>query len=172
MGAEGEHRGDEPLADARRSFEDHERELLDQLLERVGRDIPPGATVGEAMREIERAATEDKDARELLLRAQTLGRENDGYLRSHFTKGEVPADDLETQYEFALAGKPQAREALQLMELIGVELEKRLSADLSVDEREARIVELLSEDPRLHDMAVRLDRLFGGSLSAPGDPDV
>ncbi|MGN6815423.1 MAG: hypothetical protein ACTHK3_04980 [Solirubrobacterales bacterium] len=171
MGSEDKHRGDELLAHARRSLEDHERELLDQLLERVWRDIPPGATVGEAGREIERAATEDEDARELLMRARTLGHENNGYLRAHFIQDGAPADNMEPQYQFALAGKPQAREALQLMELIGVELEKRLPADLSIDEREARIVELLSEDPRLNDMAVWLDRLFGGSLSTP-DPDL
>lgn len=166
MTSEGDHR-EEPLAGARRAFEDHERELLDEFFERLWRDIPPGATVGEAMREIERAALEDEGALELFLRVNTLGEANDGYLRSRITEFEAPVDDTEIQYRSPLAGKPQAKEeALELMDLLENEFDKRLPAGLSEAEREARIIELLNEDPRLQEMGERLDRLLRGESDA------
>jgi hypothetical protein len=51
--------------------------------------------------------------------------------------------------------------AAKLIELLGSEFDKRLPADLSEAEREARIVEILAEDPRLNEMATRLMRLLG-----------
>lgn len=169
MTSEGGYRADEPLAGAQRSFEDHERALLDELFERVWRDIPPGATVGEALREMERTVIEDEDVRELLLRVNVLGAANDGYLRSRFMETEAPIDDMETKYKLPLTGTPQAKEAVDLMHLLCDELEKRLPPNLSEAEREARIVELLNEDPRLEEMASRLDQLFRGGSA---DPDV
>lgn len=113
MTANGDHRGDEPLAGASRSFEEHEHQLLEELYERIWRDIPPGATVGEACAEMERAVLRDDDARELLMRVQALARVNDGYLRSHFLRANAPPKATETRYRFALAGTPQAKEAIQ-----------------------------------------------------------
>jgi hypothetical protein len=51
--------------------------------------------------------------------------------------------------------------AAKLIELLGSEFDKRLPPDLSEVEREARIVDLLAEDPRLNEMATRLMRLLG-----------
>lgn len=167
MTSEGDHRADEPLAGARRSFEEHERELLDEFFQRLWRDIPPGATVGEAMREMERAALEDEEVLELFLRVKTLEEANDGYLRSRVMEFEAPADDTEIQYQSPLAGKPQAKkEAMELMDLLQREFDKRLPAGLSEAEREARIIELLDEDPRLREMGERLDRLLRGESDA------
>jgi hypothetical protein len=168
MSADGDHRADEPLRVAGRAFEDHERELLEELMQRVWRDIPPGATVAEALAEIERAALTEDDARELLLRVQALATSNDGYLRSHFTQPEAPAETTETQYEFALRGTPQGKEAIELMRQLQEELEERLPAGLSEAGREARIVELLREDPRLAEMGTRLDQLFRGGPEEMG----
>jgi hypothetical protein len=156
MSADGDHRADEPLTAAGRAFEDHERELLEELMQRVWRDIPPGATVAE----IERAALEEDEARELLERVQALAKSNDGYLRSHFTQPEAPAETTETQYEFSLRGTPQGKEAIELMRQLQEEFEKRLPAGLSAAGREERIKELLTEDPRLAEMGKRLDQLF------------
>jgi hypothetical protein len=55
--------------------------------------------------------------------------------------------------------------AAKLIELLGSEFDKRLPADLSETEREARIAELLAEDPRLNELATRLMGLLGN------DPD-
>lgn len=51
--------------------------------------------------------------------------------------------------------------AAKLIELLGIEFDKLLPADLSEAAREARIVELLAADPRLNEMATRLMRLLG-----------
>lgn len=55
------------------------------------------------------------------------------------------------------------------MELLHDEFEKRVPADLPVAQREARIVELLTEDSRLNEMAVRMDLLFKGDLGGKAD---
>jgi hypothetical protein len=55
--------------------------------------------------------------------------------------------------------------AAKLIELLGSEFDKRLPPDLSEAEREARIAELLAEDPHLNEMATRLMQLLGS------DPD-
>lgn len=168
MTAEGDHGADEPLVAAGQSFEDHERELLQELLERVWRGIPPGATVAEAVAEMERAALEEDDARELLLRVTELAQANDGYLRSNFMQPKAPADPTETKYVFAVRGTPQGEEAIELMRLLQRELDDRLPAGLSEAEREARIAEPLKEDPRLGEMAKRLDQLFRDGPAATG----
>lgn len=56
--------------------------------------------------------------------------------------------------------------AARLIELLGSEFDKRLPADLSEAEREARIAELLAEDPRLNELATRLVQLLGGEPDA------
>jgi hypothetical protein len=161
MASDGNRQDGDPLAEAARSFERHERALLDELFKRVWRDIPPGATIAQAVREIERAVIEDEDARELLMRVKALDDGNNGYVHSRFREHEVPIESVETRYRFALAGTPQADEALMLMELLDAELQKRLPADLSEAEREARVVELLEEDPCLAEIALRLNHLLG-----------
>lgn len=61
--------------------------------------------------------------------------------------------------------------AAKLIEHLGSEFDKRLPPDLSEAEREARIAELLAEDPRLNEMATRLIRLLGNDPEAPSGPD-
>ena len=61
--------------------------------------------------------------------------------------------------------------AAKLIELLGSEFDKRLPAGLSEAEREARIVELLAEDPRLNELATRLLRLLGSESPTTGDPE-
>lgn len=77
----------------------------------------------------------------------------------------------EPHFEFALAGKPQAKEATRLMELLDGELQKHLTPDLSPAERKARVMEVVSGDPRLNAMAIRLDELLAGGSSASEKPD-
>ena len=75
----------------------------------------------------------------------------------------TPEDAHET-FRLTVAGSPQAKEAIQLMELLYEEIEKRVPADLPTVAREARIVEILEEDSRLNEMATRMDLLFKGDL--------
>lgn len=56
--------------------------------------------------------------------------------------------------------------AAKLLEFLGREFDKRLPPDLSEAEREARIAELLAEDPRLNELATRLMRLLGNEPDA------
>ena len=56
--------------------------------------------------------------------------------------------------------------AAKLIELLGNEFDKRLPADLSEAKCEARIVELLAEDPRLNELATRLARMLRGESDA------
>jgi hypothetical protein len=103
--------------------------------------------VAEAVREMKRAAVEDDDARELLLRVAVLQQANRGYLRSRFTEvAEEGFDTAEHRYQSVLAGKPEAKEAHEIMKRLFNELEKRLPPDLSPPEGDARVAEILSED--------------------------
>lgn len=61
--------------------------------------------------------------------------------------------------------------AVKLIQFLNSEFDQRLPANLSEAEREARIVELLAEDPRLAEMATRLTHLLGGEPPASDDPD-
>jgi hypothetical protein len=79
-------------------------------------------------------------------------------------RGQMTPEDAHEAFRLTVAGSPQAKEAIQLMELLYDEIEKRVPTDLPGVEREARIDELLTEDSRLNEMAARMDLLFKGDL--------
>jgi hypothetical protein len=107
----------------------------------------PGSHRGRGGTRDERAAVEDDDARELLLRVAVLQQANRGNLRSRFTEvAEEGFDTAEHRYQSVLAGKPEAKEAHEIMKRLFNELEKRLPPDLSPPEGDARVAEILSED--------------------------
>lgn len=56
------------------------------------------------------------------------------------------------------------------MRLLGEEFEKRLPSDLSEAEGEARSIDLLEDDPRLSDMAHRLDQILAEASPTLEDP--
>jgi hypothetical protein len=157
---------DDRLEGAGQAFEQHERELFEELLARAQRDIPEGATVAEAMAEMRRAIAEDDDARELLLRVSIIQSQNRGYIRSYFEQLNAKLADPGTRLTAAMGGRNLSREELDLMQRLGEELDRRLPPDLSEAERETRVVELLKEDEELAHMASRLERLalWGGKL--------
>jgi hypothetical protein len=163
---------DDTLDAAGRAFEEHERELFDELLTRVQRGIPEGATVGEAMAEMRRAISEDDDARELLLRVTIIQNQNRGYIRSYFERLNAKLADPGTKYTAEMGGRCLSQEELDLMQRLGEELDRRIPPDLSEAEREARVVELLEEDEDLASMASRLERLavWGGTPPPREDP--
>jgi hypothetical protein len=157
----------DPLKGAFESFEEHEKDLFEEVMSRIQRDIPDGATVGEAIAEMRRAMLKDDDARDLLLRVAVLQSQNRGYIRNHFEElSAKQAADIGTKYTGAIRGRPLSGEEQDLMERLGEEIERRLPRDLSEAEREARVVELLEEDEELARMASRLERLalWGGTL--------
>lgn len=167
MAAGSNQEPEDVLKGASEAFEEHEKDLLDEVMARVQRDIPEGATVGEAVSEMRRAAFEDDDAMELLLRMAVLQHQNRGYIRNHFEElAARQAADIGTKYTAAIRGRPLSEEELDLMERLGEELERRLPPDLSEEERAARVPELLKEDENLARMASRLERLaaWGGTL--------
>lgn len=134
---------------------------------RVQRDIPPGATVAEAMAEMRRAVSEDEDAQELLFRVTTIQGQNSGYISSYFESLPDKLEGLEPKYRATAKGRAISKEELELMQRIGDELEKRLPPDLSEEEREAQAIDLLMNDEELAPLAARLERLTeeGGPLS-------
>lgn len=155
------------LGNAARAFEEHERELFEELMTRIQRDIPEGATVEEAVAEMRRAILEDDDARELLLRSAVMQNQNHGYIRSHFEQLSAKLADPRSRVSPAMWGRPLSREERDLMQRLGDEIDRRLSPDLSEEERDARIVELLKEDEELAKMAARLERLAAGGGATP-----
>lgn len=140
-------------------FEEHEQKLFEELLARVQRDIPEGATVGEAMAEMRRAIAQDEDARDLLLRVSIIQEQNRGYIRSYFEQLAAKLADPGNKYAAAMSGRRLSQEEMDLMHRLGDELDQRLPSDLSEAEREARVVELLQEDQELAGLASRLERL-------------
>jgi hypothetical protein len=163
---------DGTLEGAGRAFEEHEQKLLEELMTRAQRDIPEGATVGEAMAEMRRAITEDDDARELLLRVTIIQSQSRGCIRSHFEQLNAKLADPEIKYTAAMGGQRLTQEQLDLLQQLGDELDRRLPSDLSEAEREARVIELLEEDEELASIASRLERLafWGGNLPPHEDP--
>jgi hypothetical protein len=158
---------DDPLEGAGEAFEEHERKLFDELMARMQRDIPKGATVSEAMAEMRRAITEDEDARELCLRVAIIQNQNRGYIRSYFEQLAAKLADPGTKYTAAMGDRRLSREELDLIQRLGEELDRRLPPDLSEAERETRVVELLEEDEELASMASRLERLAAGGGAIP-----
>lgn len=167
MTAEPDREHGDPLRAAAEAFEEHERDLLDEVMARIQRDIPGDATVGEAIEEMQRAMLEDEDAQELLFRTALLQNRGSGYIRTRFEGlAAAQSEDLHIQYTTA---RPMSEEALNLMTRLGDEVEKRLPSGLSEAEREARVVELLREDEELAELASRLERLL--PPAGPTDED-
>lgn len=161
MTSEPDRSPEDPLKGAGEAFEEHEKDLVDKLMARIQRDIPPGATVGEAIAEMQRAMAEDDDAKELLFRIVAVQNQNSGYISTQFEE----ASTRHVQYTSAMS-----REELELMQRLGEEIEARLPPGLSEAEREARVIRLLTEDEELAEMASRLERLTEGRM-APDEPD-
>jgi hypothetical protein len=161
MTAESSREPEDPFKGISEGFQDHERDLLGEAIARIQRDIPEKATVGEAVEEMRRAMSEEDDAAELLFRVAILQNYGGGYIRSHLEELADRQDpDLHVKYTSAIP--PMSEEALNLMMRLGEEIDKRLPSGLSEAEREARVVELLSEDEELGELATRLDRLMTG----------
>jgi uncharacterized protein with PIN domain len=57
-----------PLQGAERAFEEHEAEMVEELIALAERGLPENATVGEAVIEMRRAMREDPEAQELVHR--------------------------------------------------------------------------------------------------------
>jgi len=157
MTADSSREPDDPLNGASEAFQEHEKELFDEALARIQRDIPKEATVEEALAEMRRAMLEEDDAQKLLFRIAVLQHGGSGYIRARLEDlAAEESEDLHVQYTSA----PMSQEALALMMRLGAEIEKRLPSDLSEAEREARVVELLQEDEELAELAWRLERLL------------
>lgn len=58
----------DPLQGAERAFEEHEAEMVEELIALAERGLPENATVGEAVVEMQRAMREDPEAQELIHR--------------------------------------------------------------------------------------------------------
>lgn len=162
---------DDPLDNAGQAFEQHEQELLEKLTARAQQGIPPGATVGEAIEEMQRAIVEDDDARELLERVAIIQSQNSGYIRSRFEQADAELADMHRQYTSAGPGGPLSREALDLMKELADELDRRLPSGISETEREAQVARLLQEDEELASLASRIERLTAGTWMAPPEED-
>jgi hypothetical protein len=158
MTAESSREPEDPLKGISEDFQDYERDLLGEAIARIQRDIPEKATVGEAVEEMRRAMFEEDDATEVLFRIAILQNHGGGYIRSHLEElADREPPDLHVKYTSAIP--PMSEEALNLMMYLGEEIDKRLPPGLSEAEREAHVVELLSEDEELAELAFRLEQL-------------
>lgn len=168
-----EESSNDALEGAARDFADHERELFEEVMSRMQRDIPEGATVADAVAEMRRAMTEDEDVREMVLRVAIIQNQSHGYIRSYFEQLAAKTADPQSRVTAAISGRQLSQEELDLMQRLGRELDRRIPPDLSEAERETRVVELLKEDPELASLASRLERLaaWGGTLPPHERPD-
>jgi hypothetical protein len=150
-----------PLGNAEREFEDHERELWQELMARMEGSVPQGATVGEAIEAMKRATTEDPELRELLLRAVSVATLGGGtYLQERLEGPPLPPPDGEPVYQLTdQPTKPIVQEEIRLMDRLRREIDARIGTEVEGAERRARIRELLDEDEELAALAERLDRL-------------
>jgi hypothetical protein len=141
-------------------------------MSRLHRDIPEGATVGEAIEEMRRAMLEDDDARELALRMLVLKDHNHGFIRACSDELAAKQAEEEVGYTAAIDGRPPSKEELDLLMQLGQEIERRLPPGLSEAERESRVVELLKEDEALAQLVSRLERLRArGGTEPPPERD-
>lgn len=149
-----------PLGDAEREFEQHERDLWDQLMARVQGAVPMGATVGEAMKAMERAADGDPGVQELVFRIMAIARMGGGaYLRAQLEEP-LPPPPVERVYRLTeQPTKPLVQEEIRLMDRLRREIEARLGPEPEGPERRARIRDLLAEDEELAELAARLEKL-------------
>lgn len=149
-----------PLRNAEREFEDHERELWEQLMARMEGVVPPGATAMEAIEALQKAADADAGIKELIFRIISIADMSGGtYLRQKLD-GPLPPAPGEPVYQLAdQPTKPIVQEEIRLMDRLRREIEARIDPELEGDERRDRIHELLDEDEELAALAERLDKL-------------
>jgi hypothetical protein len=149
-----------PLTDAEQEFEDHERELWEQLLARMQGAVPAGATVREAIEAMQRATTEDPGVEELFFRVLSLAEMGGGtFLKERL---DAPMPPLQGEPVYRLADqptKPIVQEEIRLMDRLRREIDDRIGTEIEGAERRDRIRELLDEDEELAAVAKRLDKL-------------
>lgn len=150
-----------PLSDAEREFEKHERDLWQELMARMEGSVPKGATVGEAMEAMQLAATEDPEIKELLFRAISVATLGGGtYLREKLEGPLPPPSEGEPVYQLTdQPTKPIVQEEIRLMDRLRREIDARIGTEVQGAERRTRIRELLDEDEELAALAERLDKL-------------
>lgn len=150
-----------PLSNAEREFEDHERDLWQELMARMEGSVPEGATVGEAIKAMQKAAAEDPEVKELLFRAVSVATLGGGtYLRERLEGPLSPSPEGEPVYQLAdQPTRPIVREEIRLMDRLRRKIDARIDPEVEGAERRARIRELLDEDEELAALAERLDKL-------------
>lgn len=150
-----------PLSNVEREFEDHERELWKELMARMEGSVPEGATVGEAIEAMQRAAVEDPEIKELLFRAISVATLGGGtYLRERLEGPLALPPEGEPVYRLTdQPTKPIVQEEIRLMDRLRREIDARIGPEVEGAERRARIRELLDEDEELAALAERLDKL-------------
>lgn len=149
-----------PLRNAEREFEDHERELWEQLLARIQGAVPPGATVREAIQAMQRATIEDPGIEELCFRVLSLAEMGGGNFLKERLDAPMPAPEGEPVYRLAdQPTKSIVQEEIRLMDRLRREIDARIGTELEGAERRERIYELLDEDEELAALAERLDKL-------------
>lgn len=134
---------------------------------RAQRDIPPDATVAEAIAEMERAVTEDPDANELLMRVAIIQSQNRGFIATHLTELDVDRGAGGDVYARAIPGRPLNDEELELLKQLASEIDHRLPPGISPDEREDLTAKLLAEDGELRERVAELKQATAGSWINP-----
>lgn len=150
-----------PLGNAEREFEDHERALWEELMARMEGSVPEGATVGEAIEAMKKAAVENPEIKELLLRATSIATLGGGtYLREKLESPLPPLTGGEPVYQLTdQPTKSIVQEEIRLMDRLRREIDARIGTEVQGAERRDRIRELLDEDEELSALAKRLDKL-------------
>lgn len=149
-----------PLSDAEREFEEHERDLWAELMARMEGSVPVGATVGQAVEAMQKAAAEDPQIKDLLHRATSIATLGGGtYLRERL-EGPLPPPMGEPVYQLTdQPTKAIVQEEIRLMDRLRREIDVRIGTEVEGAERRNLIRELLDEDEELAALAERLDKL-------------
>ncbi|MGN6217150.1 MAG: hypothetical protein ACTHN7_09385 [Solirubrobacterales bacterium] len=149
-----------PLRDAEQEFEEHERELWEQLVARMEGMVPPGASVREAIEAMRDSAGEHAGIEELLCRVTSMAEMGGGtYLKE---KLDAPMPPPREEPVYQLADQPTkaiVQEEIRLMDRLRREIDDRIGTDVQGAQRHDRIRELLDEDEELSALAERLDKL-------------
>jgi hypothetical protein len=150
----------DPLGGAEREFEAHERALWEELMALMEGNVPPGATVGEAIEAMREAAREDPEVIELTFRIMSMARLGGGaYLRA---KLDEPLAEVRDEPAYRIAEQPTrplVEEEIHLMDRLSQAIDEHVPKDLTGAERRARGKELIDSDPELTALAERLEKL-------------